>query len=140
MPITQSCQRATAVVEVTRFGGIRVCPKEASVILDAQRGTCQFTRSPSTSTMIRAARSASFASSIFRRGISHTPFHSPAQSQGHLPASQSPIVPKLHFFNSVTADGAQIPTYRILDASGAPIDGAELPDVCFAFEMQAFTY
>jgi len=129
---------------VTRFGGIRVCLKEASIILlDAQHpelsqfGVHSFS---STSTMIRAARSASFATSILRRGIAHTALHSPAQSQGHLPASQSPIVSKLHFFNSVTADGAQIPTYRILDGSGGPIDGAELPDVRFAFGRQASTY
>ncbi|KIM80962.1 hypothetical protein PILCRDRAFT_72484, partial [Piloderma croceum F 1598] len=88
--------------------------------------------------MIRAARSASFASSILRRGIAYTALHSPARSQGHLPASQSPIVSKLHFFNSVTADGAQIPTYRILDGSGGPIDGAVLPDIDEAFARRIY--
>jgi len=50
-------------------------------------------------------------------------------ASSHLPSSQSPIVSKLHFFNSVTGDGQQIPTYRVLDAVGKPIDGAELPDI-----------
>lgn len=46
-----------------------------------------------------------------------------------LPKSNSPIVSKLSFFNSVTGDGTQIPTYRVLDGSGKPLDGAELPEV-----------
>lgn len=54
----------------------------------------------------------------------------PLQSHGHLPTSQSPITPKLHFFNSVLEDGKQIPTFRILDSTGQPIEGAELPEVC----------
>jgi len=45
-------------------------------------------------------------------------------------ASRS-LVSKLHFFNSVTADGQQIPTYRVLDGAGKLLDGAELPEVCF---------
>jgi len=53
----------------------------------------------------------------------------PAQPQGHLPSSQSPIVSKLHFFNSVTGNDQQIPTYRVLDGVGKPIDGAEIPEV-----------
>ncbi|KIP09697.1 hypothetical protein PHLGIDRAFT_102443 [Phlebiopsis gigantea 11061_1 CR5-6] len=48
---------------------------------------------------------------------------------GHLPTSQSPITPKLQFFNSVTEDGKQIPTYRVLDGSGKVIEGAELPEL-----------
>lgn len=46
-----------------------------------------------------------------------------------LPKSNSPIVSKLSFFNSVTGDGTQIPTYRVLDGSGKPLDGAELPEL-----------
>ncbi|KAI3616294.1 branched-chain alpha-keto acid dehydrogenase e1-alpha subunit [Moniliophthora roreri] len=44
-----------------------------------------------------------------------------------LPNTQSPIVSKLNFFNSVTPDGEQIPTYRILDGVGKPLEGAEVP-------------
>jgi 2-oxoisovalerate dehydrogenase E1 component alpha subunit len=84
--------------------------------------------------MIRAARSLSMAPQLFRRGIANIPPHGPAQPLSYLPTSQSPIVSKLHFFNSVTADGAQIPTYRVLDGLGKLIDGAELPEVCSAFE------
>lgn len=46
-----------------------------------------------------------------------------------LPASNSPVLPKLQFTNSVTQGSAQIPTYRVLDGVGIPIEGAELPDV-----------
>lgn len=56
----------------------------------------------------------------------------PSQSYGHLPTSQSPITPKLQFFNSVMEDGKQIPTYRVLDGAGEVIEGAELPEVCIA--------
>ena len=53
---------------------------------------------------------------------------------GHLPTSQSPITPKLQFFNSVMEEGKQIPTYRVLDGSGQVIEGAELPEVrCYNF-------
>lgn len=106
------------------------CPEEASV-LDANDTRTSFRSfSPSTSTMIRAARSQSIFPQIFRRGISNGLSHNSVQSQSHLPASQSPIVAKLHFFNSVTADGSKIPTYRVLDSSGKLLDGAEPPDVC----------
>ena len=46
-----------------------------------------------------------------------------------LPSSQSPFTPRLNFFNSVTPDGSQIPTYRVLDGVGVPIQGAEVPQV-----------
>lgn len=87
---------------------------------------------PLTTNMIRGAK---FLSPRLRalqkfRGISNTPLGTPTQTQGTLPTSQSPIVSKLHFFNSVTPDGSQIPTYRVLDGSGKPIEGAEMPDVC----------
>ena len=82
--------------------------------------------------MIRAARSLTLAPRIFSRRIANTPPPNPVQSQSHLSSSQSlPIIAKLHFFNSVTASGAQIPTYRVIDGSGKLIDGAELPDVRF---------
>ena len=55
----------------------------------------------------------------------------PSQSHGHLPTSQSPITPKLQFFNSVMEDGKQIPTYRVLDGAGKVIEGAQLPEVWF---------
>ncbi|KAG8214641.1 thiamine diphosphate-binding protein [Butyriboletus roseoflavus] len=47
----------------------------------------------------------------------------------HLPASSSPVVPKLQFFNSVNQGSDQIPTYRVLDGVGTPIEGAELPHI-----------
>ncbi|KAL0960980.1 hypothetical protein HGRIS_005977 [Hohenbuehelia grisea] len=52
-----------------------------------------------------------------------------ANHHGYLPNTHSPIVAKPHFFNSVTEDGQQIPTYRVLDGTGKPLDGAELPEV-----------
>ncbi|TFK40771.1 branched-chain alpha-keto acid dehydrogenase E1-alpha subunit [Crucibulum laeve] len=53
-----------------------------------------------------------------------------ARRQEHLPNSSSPITPKLEFFNSVTGSSEkQIPTYRVLDGVGKPIDGAELPEI-----------
>ena len=54
---------------------------------------------------------------------------SPTHLNEHLPKSTSPIVPKPHFFNSVTPDGSGIPTYRVLDGSGKVLDGAEAPEV-----------
>ncbi|KAJ7677436.1 thiamine diphosphate-binding protein [Mycena rosella] len=48
---------------------------------------------------------------------------------GHLPNSHSPIVPTLSFFNSVTPPGQKIPTFRVLDGVGKPVDGAKLPDI-----------
>ncbi|TRM64141.1 thiamine diphosphate-binding protein [Schizophyllum amplum] len=49
--------------------------------------------------------------------------------EGRLPQSQSPFVPKLEFFNSVTANGQQIPTYRVLDGSGTLLEEATLPEI-----------
>lgn len=55
-----------------------------------------------------------------------------ASTAGHLPNSKSPIVAKLKFFNSVTGSDELIPTYRVLDGVGKPIEGAEIPEVtCF---------
>lgn len=58
-----------------------------------------------------------------RRFASQAPVH------GHLQNSLSPFTPKLKFFNSVSSDGSRIPTYRILDGVGIPLEGAELPKV-----------
>ncbi|KAK7690257.1 hypothetical protein QCA50_006912 [Cerrena zonata] len=52
-----------------------------------------------------------------------------SETHGHLPTSHSPITPTLHFFNSVTPDGEQIPTYRVLDGTGEPLEGAEVPEI-----------
>jgi len=85
----------------------------------------------SSSTMIRTTRPLSLAPRSFKPGrlIANTPPQVPPKLHGHLPTSQSPIVSKLHFFNSVTGNGAQIPTYRVIDGEGKPIDGAEIPEV-----------
>lgn len=66
---------------------------------------------------------------LLRRGFATTTPLLSVHNHGHLPTSQSPIVSKLHFFNSVTGDGTQIPTYRVLDGSGKLIEGAEMPEV-----------
>lgn len=83
--------------------------------------------------MIRTARPLSLAPRTFRqcRLIANPPPQIPSHVHGHLSTSQSPIVSKLHFFNSVTGNGAQIPTYRVIDGEGKPIDGAEVPEVRF---------
>lgn len=84
------------------------------------------------STMLRITRfsSLALATACRGRGLATSTVQLPLQSHGHLPTSQSPITPKLHFFNSVLEDGKQIPTFRILDSTGQPIEGAELPEVC----------
>jgi len=46
-----------------------------------------------------------------------------------LPNSHSPITPTPHFFNAVSTDGKQLPTYRIIDGVGNVIQGAELPEL-----------
>ncbi len=82
--------------------------------------------------MIRAIWTCpSFAlSRILRRGLyTTTPVYFP-EGHGLLPTSQSPITPKPHFFNSVSTDGKQLPTYRIIDGVGNVIEGAELPEAC----------
>ncbi|KAJ7600930.1 thiamine diphosphate-binding protein [Mycena floridula] len=45
-----------------------------------------------------------------------------------LPNSESPLVSKLQFFNSVNGAG-KIPTFRVLDGLGVPIEGAEIPEI-----------
>ncbi|CCM02477.1 uncharacterized protein FIBRA_04577 [Fibroporia radiculosa] len=51
------------------------------------------------------------------------------EAYGHLPSTSSPITPTLKFFNSVDQDGGPIPTYRILDGAGKPLDDAQMPEV-----------
>lgn len=50
-------------------------------------------------------------------------------ARNKLPTTNSPIVNRLKFINSVTGSSSQIPTYRVLDGVGKPIEGAELPEV-----------
>jgi 2-oxoisovalerate dehydrogenase E1 component alpha subunit len=83
--------------------------------------------------MIRSARSLASLHRIYprcRRGMAGITPQLPAQPKDHLPSSQSPIVSQLQFFNSVTGQGGQIPTYRVLDGVGNTIEGAEIPEVC----------
>ncbi|KAI0820458.1 branched-chain alpha-keto acid dehydrogenase E1-alpha subunit [Trametes gibbosa] len=53
----------------------------------------------------------------------------PEHAHGHLPSSTSPITSKLHFFNSVMGGGKQIPTYRVIDGAGQPLEGAVVPEI-----------
>ncbi|KAJ8593809.1 branched-chain alpha-keto acid dehydrogenase E1-alpha subunit [Rhizopogon salebrosus TDB-379] len=57
---------------------------------------------------------------------------------GILPTTQSPVVSKLSFFNSVTGDGSKIPTYRVLDGLGVPIEGAEVPEISEQFARRLY--
>jgi hypothetical protein len=79
--------------------------------------------------MIRAIRTRPL-SRIFRTGLCTTAPLSFPEGHGLLPTSQSPISPKPHFFNSVSTDGKQLPTYRVIDGVGNVIEGAELPEAC----------
>lgn len=55
---------------------------------------------------------------------------SSTRSLGRLPNSQASIVAKPFFFNSVTGESKeQIPAFRILDGTGIPVEGAEVPEV-----------
>ena len=86
-----------------------------------------------TSTMFRISRlpTSALANASRCRRLATASSQLPSQSHGHLPTSQSPITPKLQFFNSVMEDGKQIPTYRVLDGTGKVIEGAQLPEVRF---------
>ncbi|KAI6042722.1 thiamine diphosphate-binding protein [Pisolithus marmoratus] len=53
----------------------------------------------------------------------------PTKHQEVLPTSRSPIVSELRFFNSVTGEQGQIPTYRVLDGIGIPVEGGQLPEM-----------
>ncbi|KAK0464652.1 branched-chain alpha-keto acid dehydrogenase E1-alpha subunit [Desarmillaria tabescens] len=50
------------------------------------------------------------------------PLRSYSQPRERLPHSQSPIVSRPEFFNTVTSNGQQIPTYRVLDSAGKLLD------------------
>jgi len=49
--------------------------------------------------------------------------------QNSLQTTNLPIANKLQFINSVTGSSTRIPTYRVLDGIGKPIEGSELPEV-----------
>lgn len=57
-----------------------------------------------------------------------------------MPASQSPITPDLQFFNSVTGGQGLIPTYRVLDGVGKPIEGAQVPEIDEAFAHRLYEH
>ena len=53
-----------------------------------------------------------------------------------IPTTNSQIVSELSFFNSVTGNDTQIPTFRVLDGVGKPLEGAVLPDVGVVLSIQ----
>jgi 2-oxoisovalerate dehydrogenase E1 component alpha subunit len=69
-------------------------------------------------------------SRTYRKALCTTVPLSFRESHSLLPDSQSPITPIPHFFNAVSTDGRNLPTYRIVDGVGNVIEGAELPEVC----------
>ncbi|RXW16469.1 hypothetical protein EST38_g9396 [Candolleomyces aberdarensis] len=74
-----------------------------------------------------------------RIALQSRPFSSTTCSRfENLPKSNSPIVSKLDFFNSVTGNGSQIPTYRVIDGSGKLLEGAELPEMDEAFAKRLY--
>src|SRR6266851_3225588 len=91
--------------------------------------------------MIRTlcARTPLHFSRTFRKALSTTTSVSFPDSHGLLPTSESPITPKPHFFNTVSADGKRLPTYRIMDGVGNVIEGAELPEVCLCCSVLPWT-
>lgn len=79
--------------------------------------------------MLRAARICPRLARHHAQWRSVTTSSSIQTPHGHLPSTQSPIISELKFFNSVTGDGTQIPTYRVLDGGGKPIEGAQVPEL-----------
>ncbi|KAJ4482312.1 thiamine diphosphate-binding protein [Lentinula aciculospora] len=74
-----------------------------------------------------------------RSHILHQSASLSTRSPGRLPNTQSPIVSKPHFFNSVTGDSnEQIPAFRLLDGTGVPIEGAELPELDEVFARKLY--
>ncbi|KAK0201673.1 branched-chain alpha-keto acid dehydrogenase E1-alpha subunit [Desarmillaria ectypa] len=57
------------------------------------------------------------------------PFRSYSQQRERLPHSQSPIVSRPEFFNTVTTNGQQIPTYRVLDSAGKLLDATSTIEI-----------
>ena len=47
-------------------------------------------------------------------------------------------ISKLEFFNSVTGEAGQIPTYRVIDGVGRPIEGAEVPQVIQRCHLEVY--
>lgn len=85
--------------------------------------------------MIRGA--VSRKATILTRSFSQSAF----RRLDRLPTTSSPIVSELNFFNSVTGNNTQIPTFRILDGVGKPLEGAVLPDVgVVSFSVCNYTY
>ncbi|KAG2129612.1 thiamine diphosphate-binding protein [Suillus clintonianus] len=82
-------------------------------------------------------RHSSLLKSVYANGrtLSTLPASS---SLGCLPTTHSPVVSKLAFFNSVTGDGSKIPSYRVLDALGTPIEGAEVPEISEQFARRLY--
>ncbi|KAI0712671.1 branched-chain alpha-keto acid dehydrogenase E1-alpha subunit [Earliella scabrosa] len=74
------------------------------------------------------------------RGLANATPQLPLESHGNLPSSQSPITPKMHFFNSVVEAGKQIPTYRVIDGTGRPIEGAEVPEMDKEFARNIYQH
>ena len=97
----------------------------------------ELVRALSLPTMFRPTRLSSSlrqftVAPIYRGVASVTPKH-PEHSHGNLPSSQSPITSTMHFFNSVMEAGKQIPTYRVIDGTGQPVEGAQIPEVCRSY-------
>ncbi|KAL4080723.1 thiamine diphosphate-binding protein [Scleroderma citrinum] len=64
----------------------------------------------------------------------------PVDDHDVLPTSRSPIVAKLQFFNSITGGNGQIPTYRVLDGVGVPVEGAQIPQINEEFARRLYEY
>ncbi|KAF7422680.1 hypothetical protein PC9H_010836 [Pleurotus ostreatus] len=86
--------------------------------------------------MIRSAPS----SIVFRAGQVRRIASAAGKDYGRLPHSNSPIVSKLKFFNAVSGDGNTIPTYRVLDGVGKPLEGAELPEIDRALARKVYEH
>lgn len=89
------------------------------------------------STMFRPTRLSpslrQFTVAPIYRGVASVTPKLPEHSHGNLPSSQSPITSTMHFFNSVMEAGKQIPTYRVIDGTGQPVEGAQIPEVCRSY-------
>ncbi|TBU23253.1 branched-chain alpha-keto acid dehydrogenase E1-alpha subunit [Dichomitus squalens] len=74
------------------------------------------------------------------RGVAGTTPQLPEHALGSLPTSTSPITSKLHFFNSVMSGEKKIPTYRVIDGAGQPIEGAEVPEIDKALALKMYEH
>ncbi|KAF7299672.1 2-oxoisovalerate dehydrogenase subunit alpha [Mycena chlorophos] len=68
---------------------------------------------------------------MFRPVLARTiqPRRSLHTALGNLPHTTSPLVSNLTFFNSVTGSNESIPTFRVLDGVGKPVEGAQMPEI-----------